>query len=122
MQHHEQAGDRTVLITSASRYIASPLLAELGMMDLLCTELEVDSSGRFTGHLAGKMCFGAQKVVVAQDYCRRWGTTLEDAHFYSDSITDRPLLTAVGHPVAVNPDPRLRRVARSRGWKIERWG
>ncbi len=56
-----------------------------------------------------------QKAVVAQ------GFALEDATLYTDGITDLPLLMRVGRPVAVNPDLRLRRVARSRGWPIERW-
>jgi HAD superfamily hydrolase (TIGR01490 family) len=121
VQLHRERGELTVVVTSASRYIALPLLEDLGADALLCTELEVSPSGRFTGRLQGKMCFGAEKVSRAAAFATQHGATLGESWFYSDSITDRPLLEAVGKPVVVNPDVRLRRLARLRGWPIERW-
>jgi phosphoserine phosphatase len=58
---------------------------------------------------------------LARAFANERGFALEDACFYSDSITDLPLLEAVGTPIIVNPDARLRRHAKRRGWRIERW-
>src|SRR5256885_1508372 len=60
-------------------------------------------------------------VIDAERLAREQGFSLSDATFYSDSITDLPLLEHVGTPIIVNPDTRLRRVARSRGWRVESW-
>jgi phosphoserine phosphatase len=74
-----------------------------------------------TGTFERPLCYGAGKLERARALVHSLGSTLEQAVFYTDSITDLPLLEAVGQPVAVNPDPRLRRVARRRGWPIEDW-
>jgi len=67
------------------------------------------------------MCYGAGKVARAERLARERGFSLSDATFYSDSITDLPLLERAGEAVVVNPDGRLRRVARRRGWSVLRW-
>jgi phosphoserine phosphatase len=67
------------------------------------------------------LCFGAGKVVAAEAWAARHGVDLADTTFYTDSYTDLPMLERVGRPVAVNPDPRLARTARRRGWPILRW-
>ncbi|MEQ9321797.1 MAG: hypothetical protein RIF41_21695, partial [Polyangiaceae bacterium] len=69
----------------------------------------------------GRLCYGREKIRYAEELLEGTGARLEDAIFYSDSITDLPLLERVAEPVVVNPDARLRRLARRRGWRIERW-
>jgi HAD superfamily hydrolase (TIGR01490 family) len=118
---HRDAGDVAVIVTGATRYAAVPLAAELGIEHVLCTELEVDDSGCFTGRVHKPMCYGAGKIAMCEKLALEHGLSLDDATFYSDSITDLPLLEHVGRPVVVNPDARLKRVAQKRGWPIERW-
>ena len=83
--------------------------------------LVVGGDGKLTGKVEHPLCFGHGKLVRARRLAEELGFKLEEAVFYTDSITDLPLLEAVGERVCVNPDPRLRRLARARGWKIERW-
>jgi phosphoserine phosphatase len=81
----------------------------------------VGSDGAFTGRLVEPLCYGVGKLARARELAARVGFDLDEATFYSDSYTDLPLLEAVRTPVAVNPDPRLARLARRRGWRVERW-
>ncbi|HMI93633.1 MAG TPA: HAD family phosphatase, partial [Polyangiales bacterium] len=108
------------IVTGATRYAARPLADELGIEHVIATELEV-ADGLFTGKVMRPMSYGTGKVVLTERLASEHGLSLDDATFYSDSITDLPLLERVGKPVAINPDARLRRVARKRGWRIERW-
>ena len=67
------------------------------------------------------MSYGPGKVVLTERLGAEHGFDVGEATFYSDSITDLPLLERVGTPIVVNPDARLRRIARKRAWKIEAW-
>ncbi|HME91244.1 MAG TPA: haloacid dehalogenase-like hydrolase, partial [Myxococcaceae bacterium] len=87
-----------------------------------CNRFEVDQRGLHTGRSIGALCFGAGKLQYASDFARGQGARLEDSVFYTDSYADRPLLEAVGRPVAVNPDRRLRRLATRRNWELLDWG
>lgn len=118
---HRAAGDVVVIVTGATRYAAEPLARELGIDHVVCTELEVDSAGCFTGRLEPPMCYGTGKITRTEVLAARHDFALSEACFYSDSITDRPLLEQVAEPVVVNPDARLRRLAKQRGWRVERW-
>jgi HAD superfamily hydrolase (TIGR01490 family) len=120
VQRHQERGDLVAIVTGASPYAARPLARMLGIDHVLATELEVEQ-GRFTGKPVLPLCYGEGKVVRARALLDRQGIRLRDTTFYSDSVTDLPLLEAVGEAVAVNPDPRLLRAARQRGWTIERW-
>jgi HAD superfamily hydrolase (TIGR01490 family) len=120
VERHRSAGDFIAIVTGATRYVAEPLARELGIECVVCTELEVEN-GRFTGRPVDPLCYGDGKLALARRAGEKFGFGLSDATFYSDSITDLPLLAAVGVPVAVNPDARLLRAARRRSWKIERW-
>lgn len=121
VERHQRAGDVIAIVTGATTYAASPLAAMLGIEHVVCTELELDERGNFTGELLPPMCYGAGKIERAGRLAERLGVSLADATFYTDSITDLPLLDAVKDRVIVNPDARLARVARRRGWPIERW-
>ncbi len=121
VQRHQEQGDVVAIVTGATPYAARPLARALGIEHVVCTELAVDTDGRFTGEITPPLCYGSGKVERSERVAREHGFTLEDAIFYSDSITDLPLLERVKTPVAVNPDARLRRIARQRGWRVERW-
>lgn len=120
VDRHRQAGDLVAIVTGATPYAARPLARDLGIDHVVATHLEV-LDGCFTGKVKQPMNYGAGKVIRAEELAREQGFSLGDATFYTDSITDLPLLERVGVPIAVNPDSRLRRIAKKRGWKIESW-
>jgi HAD superfamily hydrolase (TIGR01490 family) len=122
IERHRGQGDRLVLLTSASSYLAEEVARELAFEDVLCNRFEVDEGGLYTGRPLGEICYGAGKLLLARAYADGRGVALERCAFYTDSMADLPLLDAVGEPVAVNPDPRLRRLAVQRGWKVADWG
>jgi HAD superfamily hydrolase (TIGR01490 family) len=121
VERHRAQGDVVAIVTGATAYAANPLAAELGIDTVVCTRLEIDADGRFTGRPIEPLCYGAGKVELSRKVGEDLGFRVEDATFYSDSITDVPLLEAVKTPIVVNPDRRLRRVASQRGWPIEDW-
>lgn len=118
---HRRAGHVVALVTSATRYLAEPLANELGITHFLVTELVV-RDGVFTGEVMRPLCYGPGKVELVSRFAAREGLDLAASYFYTDSITDLPLLEAVGRPRIVHPDPPLRRLARSRGWPVLRPG
>jgi len=121
VRRHREAGDFVAIVTSATRYTTEPVARELGVECFACSELEVDGAGLLTGRHVAPLCYGAGKLARVERLLRQTGARLADAVFYSDSVTDLPLLERVGTPVVVNPDVRLRRIARQRGWRAEIW-
>jgi HAD superfamily hydrolase (TIGR01490 family) len=117
IEFHRQQGHRVVLISASTQFAVQPV-AEYLRLDFLCTLL-IDRDDELTGQVVDPPCYGAGKVVWAQRYAGEHGARLSEAYLYTDSHSDRPLLEAVGHPIAVNPDTRLKRLARKRGWPIE---
>jgi HAD superfamily hydrolase (TIGR01490 family) len=122
IEAHRKAGDRLVLLTSSTSYLSEHVARELAFDEILCNQLEVGADGLHTGRVVGRICFGAGKLFHARAACERSGAALADCTFYTDSYSDRSVLEAVGRPVAVNPDPRLRRAAGQRGWATVDWG
>ena len=121
VEHHRERGDLLAIVTGASPYTAQPLARRLAIPHIVTSELEVDENGLFTGRLVTPLCYGTGKIVRAKRLAEEHGFELEEATFYSDSYTDLPLLEVVAEPVVVNPDPRLERLAKKRGWRIEAW-
>jgi HAD superfamily hydrolase (TIGR01490 family) len=117
---HRAAGDRVVLATSGSHYSALAAQRLWGFDDLVATRFEV-VDGRFTGRIAS-LAYGAAKAARVVEWAHAEGVDLTECTFYTDSITDLDLMERVGRPVAVNPDRRLERVARARGWTVADWG
>lgn len=117
---HRARGDRVYLLTSSSTYLSGELAAELGCDGFLCNRMEV-ADGLFTGGLARPVCYGAGKATVAAALAAELGVPMSRCAYYGDSYSDVPILAAVGAPVVVNPDLRLRRYARRQGWPIEDW-
>ena len=118
---HREQGDVLAIVTGASPYTARPLARMLGIGHVVASELEVGEDGRFTGRIEEPLCYGDGKIVRASRLAKTLGFDLRESTFYSDSYTDLPLLEHVSDPVVVNPDPRLSREARRRGWRVEAW-
>ncbi|QKX16209.1 HAD family phosphatase [Microbulbifer sp. YPW1] len=118
IQHHREAGHHIMIITATNRFVVEPIATRLGVDTLLATEPE-EVDGKFTGRVAGEPCFQEGKVIRLQQWLEqnpRYASG--EKWFYSDSINDLPLLQQVEHPVAVDPDTRLRDEALSRGWQV----
>jgi len=122
LKSHRASGDRVVLLTASSHFLAELVSQELALDGTLCNRLEVDPQGLLTGRTVGPICYGEGKLLHAQAEADRHQVKLLDCAFYTDSYSDLPVLEVVGQPVAVNPDPRLRRLAGKKGWKIVDWG
>lgn len=110
LEKHRSQGHEIVLLTASTRYVAQALGRDLNIESLIATRFEVDS-GMFTGRLDGGLCWGHAKVRESLKLANERRVSLDDCWFYTDSYTDLPMLEAVGHPVVVNPDPRLQRWA-----------
>lgn len=120
IEMHRRQGDLVALLTSATHFLSIPVARALAVEHILCTEVEVDA-GLLTGRTIEPVCYGVGKVSRAEQFAAQYEIDLASSYFYSDSISDLPMLERVGHPRVVNPDPRLRRVALARGWSYETW-
>lgn len=117
VEQHRRAGHALALLSSSTNYLAEPLGRDLRVDHLLVTRLEV-VGGRFTGRAVTPVCYGRGKVHWAKAFAGENDVDLGASFFYTDSVTDLPVLELVGHPRIVNPDRLLRREARRRGWEI----
>jgi HAD superfamily hydrolase (TIGR01490 family) len=117
VESHRRRGDTLLIITATNEFVTAPIAARLGVEELIATVPErID--GRYTGEVSGIPSYREGKVLRLQAWLDARGATLGDSTFYSDSHNDIPLLQAVAHPVAVDPDPPLREFAERHGWRI----
>jgi len=117
---HRERGAKVIILSSALSYICESMAASLEMDGHLSSSLQV-RDGYFTGLAEGRICFGKEKLNRLTGYCNAENIDPANAWFYSDSISDLPVLNAIGHPVCVNPDRKLRVEARKRSWRILLW-
>ncbi|HSV79946.1 MAG TPA: HAD family phosphatase [Ramlibacter sp.] len=117
---HRQAGEPVAIVTATNELVTRPIAQAFGVAELIAVELERDASGWITGEIAGVPSMREGKVVRVTQWLARRGLDWADVEltFYSDSLNDLPLLERVDHPVATNPDLRLRTIALERGWRI----
>ncbi|HQI01173.1 MAG TPA: haloacid dehalogenase-like hydrolase, partial [Deltaproteobacteria bacterium] len=94
-----------------------PMAELLEIKDIVCTQVEV-RDGILTGKIIKPLCYGEGKRMYAQEWASRNGVELAESYFYTDSYFDIALMKVVGHPVATNPDMRLRRASVSLEWPI----
>ncbi|MFO0681369.1 MAG: HAD family hydrolase [Sandaracinus sp.] len=120
IERHRSEGDVLAILTGSTWYAASLLGEALGIPHRIASTLEV-RGGAFTGAVEDPLCFGVGKVQRAERFAEEHDIDLGASAFYTDSISDLPMLERVGKPVVVNPDPRLAVLARRRGWPVERW-
>ncbi len=114
---HRMRGDKLLIITATNAFVTAPIAAAFGIDNLLATEPEI-VDGRYTGRVAGTPCFREGKVERLEAWLRDHDHSLGNAWFYSDSHNDLPLLEKVTHPIPVDPDEELSRVAEERGWPV----
>jgi HAD superfamily hydrolase (TIGR01490 family) len=115
VDQHRHAGRATYIVSASPVELVNPLATALGMTAGIGTVSEI-VDGVYTGRLAGPFCYAEGKVEAIQDLARWQGYDLRLCYAYSDSASDLPMLECVGHPVAVNPDSKLERIANRRGW------
>jgi len=118
LRAHKRAGHRIVLLSGALDFVLEPFkdLAD----DVLSARLR-EEDGVYTGELSGAPVAGEARARMLASFARRRNLDLSRSYAYADSISDLPMLEAVGIPIAVNPDARLRAAAKERGWQIKRW-
>lgn len=120
VQSHLRAGDMVVITSATNEFVTRPIAQAFGVQELIATELERDANGWFTGALQGQPNMREGKVTRMSEWLAARGLSWEtvESTFYSDSMNDVPLLERVNHPVATNPEPRLRALAQERGWRV----
>jgi HAD superfamily hydrolase (TIGR01490 family) len=118
---HQDAGRSVYIVTAASQELASMLAQVLALDGAIGSQFSEELDGVFTGRPAGLFVYGAGKAEAIERLARREGIDLAASYAYSDSASDLPMLRAVGHPVAVNPDSQLSQVARDEDWDVLRF-
>ena len=114
---HRRAGRDLYLVSSSGEEVVKPLAEYLGVPHVIATRPGIDDDGNYDGTL-DFYCYGENKAVAIREEADARGIDLTASYAYSDSVTDIPMLEAVGNPVAVNPDRELRRYAQSHEWEI----
>jgi HAD superfamily hydrolase (TIGR01490 family) len=117
---HKTKNAKVVILSSALTTICRQMAENLNIDDIICSGLEV-KNGYMTGRPLGHLCFGEEKTVRLKRYCEIFNFSLSEAWYYGDSISDLHALNAIGNPVCVNPDKKLKKAAKRRGWKIVLW-
>ena len=120
MAMHREAGRKVFIVSASPEEIVAPLAQYLGADEAVATRAVLDENGCYTGEVE-RYCYGPEKVAVLQELAERDGIDLSASYAYSDSATDAPMLAAVGHAIAVNPDRELLRLARTAGWEVVRF-
>lgn len=120
MKKHLEDGDVLALITGSSFYLAQIFGAKWGFTHIIANQFLLEGEV-FTGEAQEPLCYGEGKVHYAEQIASEHGVLLEECVFYTDSISDLPLLEKVGNPIAVHPDYHLKRLAQKRGWEIALW-
>ena len=118
VREHRAAGHRVVFLTGALDFTIAPLAP---LADITASARLRTSGDRYTGELEEVPYAGDARASFLRRLAKELGVDLSSSYAYGDSLSDLPMLESVGNPVAVNPDPRLRRVARERRWAVERW-
>lgn len=113
---HKLCGRDVVMVSASGEEIVAPIARTLGATHAMATRMVI-ADGKYTGDIAF-YCYGEGKVQAIRELAAREGYPLEHCYAYSDSFTDLPMLQAVGHPTAVNPDRALRKEATAQGWPV----
>jgi HAD superfamily hydrolase (TIGR01490 family) len=120
IRQHQAWGHKVFIVSAAPEEVVAPIAQLLAVDEAIGTRAELDGEGRYSGRTE-RYVYGPEKEVAILEAAARDGLDLAASWAYSDSATDVPMLSAVGHPVAVNPDRELAKVAKEREWPVERW-
>ncbi len=118
---HQDAGRPAYIVTAAAHDMAVVLARVMTFDGAIGSTLSEVEDGVYTGRPAGAFLYGEQKAIAVRELAAREGFDLSACYAYSDSSSDAPMLRAVGHPVAVNPDAELDALARESGWEVLRF-
>ncbi|MBF0176181.1 MAG: HAD-IB family hydrolase [Magnetococcales bacterium] len=127
LARHRHAGCRVILATASLDLYVVPLAHRLGIDEVVCTRTDwparddSDNPAMFRGVLTSPNCYGAEKLVVLEQYLGKKLATCQ-AHVYSDHQADLSILSVAGRPFAVDPTRTLQKIARSKGWSVVSWG
>jgi len=116
-KEHLSSGDEVWLVTASPEDFANLIAERLGFTGAIGTKAEIND-GKYTGNLNGKLLHGKEKAIAITELTKARGISLKDCFAYSDSHNDLPLLSAVGHPRAINPDAKLRIIAFAQSWPV----
>ena len=116
-KEHLSSGDEVWLVTASPEDFANLIAERLGFTGAIGTKAEI-KDGKYTGNLNGKLLHGKEKAIAITELTKARGINLKDCFAYSDSHNDLPLLSAVGHPRAINPDAKLRIIAFAQSWPV----
>ncbi len=119
IEEHRAAGREIVIVSSSGAEVVEPIGVLLGADRVVATRMVI-ADGRYTGDI-DFYAYGENKAAAMRRLADEGGYDLDDCYAYSDSITDLPMLSAVGHPTAVNPDRGLRKAALQRGWPVRQF-
>lgn len=117
---HQRWGHKVFIVSASPEEVVAPIAQLLGVDEAIATRAELDEEGRYSGRTE-RYVYAEEKVAAITEAAERDGLDLDHCWAYSDSATDIPMLAAVGHPVAVNPDREMARAARERGWQVEQF-
>lgn len=121
IQAHQAKGHTVAIISSATIYQIAPTARDLDIDHILCSQYELED-GHFTGNIIRPLCFGQGKVLAAEKLATEQSVDLSKSFFYSDSSDDIELLEHVGNPRVLNPNTKLRAIARERDWSVQNFG
>lgn len=117
LARHRQNNDFLLIITATNYFVTAPIAEKLGVDDIIATMPELKDNA-YTGKVAGTPCFQDGKVERLSEWLKNSDYSLENSYFYSDSMNDLPLLLQVTHPVAVDPDDKLKSYAIEHHWPV----
>ena len=118
INEHRHAGRKVIIATTTPYDLVKPLADSLGFDDVIATRYGVNADGTFDGSIVGPFVWAQGKLAAVRDWAAAAGVELSDSYAYSDSVFDTPLLSAVGNPVVVNPDPSMIVMAALRRWPV----
>ena len=118
IRHHQAEGRRVYVVSASPEEVVAPLARHLGADQAIATRARIDADGRYTGDVEF-YSYGPFKAEAMRAEAELHDIDLAESYAYTDSATDLPMLEAVGHPVAVNPDRALLKAATERGWEIQ---
>ena len=118
--YHRGQGAKTVILSASVKDVCLPVQNYLQIDDIICTKMQLNN-GIYTGKVSGNYCYGEEKLERVKVYCREQGFSLQESWYYADSFADLAVLKAIGHPVCVTPDRKLKKEAHKMGWPVEEW-
>jgi phosphoserine phosphatase len=121
VRSHQDAGRPVFIVSAAGNELVSMLAFVLAMDGGIGTAYAVDDEGMLTGELDGPFMYGEGKVTAMERFADEHGIDLDASYAYSDSVSDLPMLRAVGNAVVVNPDQPLAEIAKAEGWRVMRF-